>query len=190
VPSAPGAIAVRQDRTENIPTNVGAVPAAQAGPPTGYPNVRLWPFGFQRPANQWRGVWSPAFKGPAGIWDMVLVVRMAGIPLLRIDVARSQGINQGGAGFSPSFGDALWEQPPAIGEDVTVFNLTQGGLAIVGTGTTPPLTLSYPIGRLITYDQFYVALINSAGDLANAAQASGYIRVVEGDSAEQLRAFF
>jgi hypothetical protein len=190
VPSAPSAYEPRYDRAESIPTNTSATQAAQTTSPAGYPNVRLWPFGFHRTANAWRVVWSPAFKGPAVIWDLVLVIRMASIPLMRMDIARSRGINQGGAGFSPSFGEALWEQPPAIGEDVTVYNTTQGGLAVAGTGASPPLTFAYPIGRLITYDQFFIALINSAGDLASAAQASGYVRVVEGDSAEGLRGFF
>jgi hypothetical protein len=190
VPSAPGAIDARLGRAENIPTNAGAEQSAQIVSPSGYPNVRLWPFGFHRTANAWRVVWSPTFKGPAVIWDMVTVIKMAGIPLLRIEISNTRGVNQGAGGTSPIFGEPVWEQPPAIGEDVTVFNTTQGGLAVVGTGASPPLTLTYPIGRLVTRDQFFLALINSAGDLVNAADASGYIRVVEGDSVESLRSFF
>jgi hypothetical protein len=190
MPSAPGAIDARLGRAENIPTNAGAQQSAQIISPSGYPNVRLWPFGFHRTANQWRVVWSPAFKGPAVIWDMVTVIKMATIPLLRIEISNTRGVNAGAVGTAPSFGEPVWEQPPAIGEDVTVFNNEQGGLAVVGTGASPPLTLAYPIGRLVTRDQFFLALINSAGDLLAAAQASGYIRVVEGSSPEELRGFF
>lgn len=190
MPSAPGALAARLDRADPIPTNAGAEQAAQLLEPSGYPNVRLWPFGFHRTANQARAVWSPAFKGPAVIWDIIVVARPASIPLLRIDIANTRGVNFAGADPSPSFGEALWEQPPAIGEDVTVFNATQGGLAIVGTSSTTVVTFAYPIGRLITRDQFFLALIHSAGDLVTGADASGYVRVVEGASAEQLRSFF
>lgn len=189
MPSAPSFIDPRLGRDEAIPTS--GQQALSAGPSTsgGYPNVRLWSFGFHRTAQAFKVVWSPGFKGPAVVKDIVLFIKQASLPGIRIDVARSRGVDTGGAGNGPVLGEPLWEQPPAIGEDVTVYDSQHAGLQIAGNGNLTALQLVCPIGRIIRYDQFFLALYNIAGDLVSAAQASGYVRVIEADSEDKLIPF-
>jgi hypothetical protein len=189
MPSAPTAVDPRLDRDQEIPTNAQQSFASVGTPGGGYPNVRLWSFGFHRTAQAFKVVWSPGFKGPAIVKDIVLFVKQASLPGIRIDVARSRGVNTGGAGNGDVFGEPLWEQPPAIGEDVSVYDSLHAGLQMAGNGNLTALQLVCPIGRIIRYDQFFLALVNIAGDLVSAAQASGYVRVVEGDTEESLRPF-
>lgn len=189
MPSAPGAIAPVLTRGESIPTNAAAELVQQTGDASGYPNVRLWTFGFHRTANNFRVVWSPLFKGPALVLDVTITYKPPSIPLFRIEVANTPGANVGGAGAGGPFGENIWESPPGIGQDVTVYDTANSGMPFVQINAGPGGWPTLPIGRLITRDQFSLAIVFSAGDIASAAQLAGYVRVAEGSSIDQLRGF-
>ena len=189
MPSAPSTIDPRLDRGEGIQTTGVLAQPTSSGDASGYPNVRLWTFGFHRTANQFRVVWSPTFNGPALVLDVTITFNPPTIPLLRIEVVNNAPANSAGAGAGGPFGENIWESPPGIGQDVTVYDTVNSGIPFVQINAGPGNAFTAPIGRLITRDRFSLGIVNSAGDLVSAAQVAGYVRVAEGTSIDQLRGF-